>query len=445
MGSENTNKRSISDEHQPPTLPSFTRFIVIQSTIPNTPITSLSPFVIEKQLNGIVGHPKQVKKMKNGSLLVEVEKPAQSKNLLKTTTFFKIPVQCTPHNTLNTSRGVIRCPDLRGHPDNEILQELQEQHVREVKRIKITKQQNIIDTNTFILTFSSPEPPKSIKIGYLKTPVENYIPNPMQCRKCQKFGHTQLKCRQTESRCAKCSNINTCPDIAHCPNDTKCCNCSGNHVSFSKQCPKWQLEKQVLTIKHTQNITFQEARKAAEAKLQTSNTYASIIKSTQSRTIELTDAQTQTDSDKEILKYEQPPAARIGRGKFATPDPPPVIRPLTSAEKAQQSAHSSRKSPTTGSRSSSGSRTSKSASSGAASGAGPLSPRRSQNRAPKEKIQTVITDRIPKGSRDPIVSENYYESLSYVTDMEDEDFSSCGSTRSSPGRSPKKQKKPKFT
>ena len=334
---------------------------------------------------------------------------------------------------------MIRCPDLRGLSEDEILLELQPQHITAVRRIKITKQGTQINTNTFILTFSTAEPPKSIKIGYLQTNVEMYIPNPMQCRKCQKYGHTESKCIQTGTRCPKCSNIDTCPDIQQCPNETKCYNCSGNHVSFSKQCPKWQLEKQVLTIKHSQNITFQEARKTAQTKTSSTCTYASIIKSTQSRSIELIDAQTQTESSTEILKYEQPKGNPIGRGISATPAPPPVIRPLTAAEKAQQSENQeTMKPPTTNKRSSTAGQGSQAASSGAGSRTRPQSPRCHQRASPREKL--VISDRLPKGSRDPIKTKNYYESLSYVSDMEDENFSSCGSERSSPSRSPKKFK-----
>ena len=43
----------------------FLRFLVIQSQDGSNPVTSLSPFVIEKQIESLIGTPKSVKKLKN--------------------------------------------------------------------------------------------------------------------------------------------------------------------------------------------------------------------------------------------------------------------------------------------------------------------------------------------------------------------------------------------
>ena len=60
----------------------------------------------------------------------------------------------------------------------EIKNELKKQNVIDVKRITIKKQNEIIETNTYILTFNNPKPPLEIKIGYTVVKVETYIPNP---------------------------------------------------------------------------------------------------------------------------------------------------------------------------------------------------------------------------------------------------------------------------
>ena len=49
----------------------FARYLIIQSKKEDKPVTSLSPFVIEKQIEAAIGRPKSVKKLKNGTLLVE--------------------------------------------------------------------------------------------------------------------------------------------------------------------------------------------------------------------------------------------------------------------------------------------------------------------------------------------------------------------------------------
>ena len=49
----------------------FAKFLVIKSDNVEQPITSLSPFIIEKQIEALIGTPKTVKKLKNKTLLVE--------------------------------------------------------------------------------------------------------------------------------------------------------------------------------------------------------------------------------------------------------------------------------------------------------------------------------------------------------------------------------------
>ena len=62
-----------------------------------TPITNLSPFVIEKQIEAIIGTPKSVKKLKNKTLLVETTRKSQTVNLLKIKNFFNLNVNVSEH------------------------------------------------------------------------------------------------------------------------------------------------------------------------------------------------------------------------------------------------------------------------------------------------------------------------------------------------------------
>ena len=70
----------------------FPKFIIIESTNKETQVTSLSPFVIEKQIESMIGTSKSVKKLKNGTLLVETRK-MQTDILLKSKKFFNLPVE----------------------------------------------------------------------------------------------------------------------------------------------------------------------------------------------------------------------------------------------------------------------------------------------------------------------------------------------------------------
>ena len=73
--------------------------------------------------------------------------------------------------------------------------------------------------------------------------VSQFIPNPVRCYKCQKFGHTKFNCRKNEV-CTKCGQEDH-TDSQECKNEVKCINCQGKHASNNKDCPKWKEEKEI--------------------------------------------------------------------------------------------------------------------------------------------------------------------------------------------------------
>ena len=117
----------------------FAKFLIVESTNKEKPITSLSPFVIEKQIESMIGTPKTVKKLKNGTLLIETTRKMQTEILLKCNKFFNLPVEVTPHNSLNSSKGIIRDRNLKRELDENILEYLAPQGVTAVKMFKVKK------------------------------------------------------------------------------------------------------------------------------------------------------------------------------------------------------------------------------------------------------------------------------------------------------------------
>ena len=144
----------------------FARFLVVQSQDSSNPVTSLSPFVIEKQIETFIGTPKSVKKLKNKTLLVETNRKAQTDNLLKITSFFNLKVTVLEHNSLNSSKGIIRDCMLKGESENNIVDYLRPQGATACKRFKIKKDGKSVETNTLLLTFNRVNVPKSLKIFY---------------------------------------------------------------------------------------------------------------------------------------------------------------------------------------------------------------------------------------------------------------------------------------
>ena len=137
---------------------------------------------------------------------MECSTESHSKILLKSKSLYGIPITVNPHTYLNSSKGVIRSRDLEGISEEEICENLSSQGFISVKRIKVRRNNELVPTNTFILTFDVPTLPISVKAGYLHIPVVTYIPNPLRCFKCNKFGPGQNTCRNRLT-CARCGQL----------------------------------------------------------------------------------------------------------------------------------------------------------------------------------------------------------------------------------------------
>ena len=115
-----------------------------------------------------------------------------------------------------------------------------------------------------------------MKAAYHIVDVRVYIPNPLRCFSCQKFGRSKKKfC----ARCAEEGHTHT-----PCNNDPKCVNCGKKHQSNSKECESWQKEKEILKIKYSENVSFPDARTIFDQRNKTiqqnqsENSYANVAK-----------------------------------------------------------------------------------------------------------------------------------------------------------------------
>ena len=112
MASSKPSKRPYpdSDSDSEPLPSTFPHFIVFES-LDEKQLTKLNPIIIEKTISGIV-NPISVKKLNNGTLLIEVDKKAYAENLLKMKTFAGLKIKASPHLSLNSSKGVVRSSEL---------------------------------------------------------------------------------------------------------------------------------------------------------------------------------------------------------------------------------------------------------------------------------------------------------------------------------------------
>ncbi|GBN18756.1 hypothetical protein AVEN_69952-1 [Araneus ventricosus] len=253
-----------------------TFFLIKRISTCNETFHSVSPFLVERAITGSIGDVKSTKKLRSGDLLVEVQSRKQSEQIVKLKTFSNILVTVSPHATLNSSKGVITCGELLNVPTEEILKELQGQGVSHVRRISIRRDGQLLNTKHLILTFDSAKLPENIKAGYMRLSVRTYIPNPLRCFKCQRFGHSKTSCRGTLT-CARCAEVGH--ESTDCTRTEKCVNCKGELTSFSRNCSAWKREKEIITTKIKQQISYPEARKLVNSQTPTpGNSYVSVAK-----------------------------------------------------------------------------------------------------------------------------------------------------------------------
>lgn len=115
----------------------------------------------------------------------------------------------------------------------------------------------MVETGGHILTFDKPNLPAYVQAAFHRLPVRHYIPSPLRCFKCQKYGHTSTRC-SNEQICA-CGKPLHC--TLPCEESLRCVNCTGNHSSRSKNCPQYKIELAIQEIKVKEKLSYIDAKK----------------------------------------------------------------------------------------------------------------------------------------------------------------------------------------
>ena len=251
------------------------RFLVVEGEAEQS-LKTLSPFLIQKWFSGICSSGfKNITKQRSGALLVECSTKRSSELLLKRdgSNIHDKKIKVSRHAQLNSSKGVIRCADLKECTEGEIKKELAEQGVIDAHRITINKDGKKVPTSTLILTFGVTTLPEQIKVGYLKVRVTPYIPSPMRCFKCQRFGHISKFCKNKDicSICAQDRHEGECKGPKHCVN------CKESHESSSKDCPSLAREKEIQRVRVMEKCSFAEAKKKVGEKMPMQQTFAKVL------------------------------------------------------------------------------------------------------------------------------------------------------------------------
>ncbi|GBN90266.1 hypothetical protein AVEN_140790-1 [Araneus ventricosus] len=184
----------------------FDHFFIVQRVSENKKtFHSVSPFLVQKAVVSIIlGEVASVRKLRSGDLLIEVKSRKQAQQIIKFKALATIPITVSAHTSLNSSKGVVTCGELFNVSVEDISNELKGEGVTHVRRIFIRRDGQLLPTKHLILTFQTLILPDSVKAGYMKLAVRPFIPNPLRCFKCQRFGYSQTNCRGTLT-CARCA------------------------------------------------------------------------------------------------------------------------------------------------------------------------------------------------------------------------------------------------
>ena len=200
----------------------YPRYFVISGTDESRPMRKVSPMKGHLVLQSLIGTVEKVNRLANGDLIVGVKSAAQERNLTAMDAFDSAPVKVTLHSSMNFKKGVIRCSALKDIPEEEIVSGLSHEGVSQARKIFFTKDGKKIPSATVILTFEGSSLPKEIKAGYLNVKVDPYIPNPLRCFQCLRYGHPRDKCKR-KPICARCgkedhTDDRECRETPHCIN-----------------------------------------------------------------------------------------------------------------------------------------------------------------------------------------------------------------------------------
>ena len=226
----------------------------------NKKMSDLSVFGVQKAIENICGSDvKNTTVLRDGCLLIQTKNKKQADRLLKNKTFAGLTtVEVTEHGSLNTCKGFVICDAFKNLTTDEIVEGLKEYKVIKAEKQKFRKDDEWVESTTAILTFKANNFPQQIKIGYLVAKVRQYIPNPMRCSKCFKYGHTKKHCKSDTITCKDCGEENI---DKHICKEVKCINCKEAHTATSKECPKYKEEYQIQKIRTVDRISYGEARR----------------------------------------------------------------------------------------------------------------------------------------------------------------------------------------
>lgn len=220
--------------------------------------TQLDIITADDDLKKAIGTAARIVKASRNSLLIETTSQQQTDKLLNVKKIAGHNVEAVLNSKLNVVKGVVRSNLLGNSSEEKLLERLKDQGVTEIRRLETKKDNTIVKTNIYFLTFELHECPKYVTItDWHKELVEEYKEKPRQCFKCQRFSHVEKFCRREVYTCARCGEEGHKKD--RCPNALRCFHCGDQHMANDRNCSKYKIETEILNTQIKEKTSRYEA------------------------------------------------------------------------------------------------------------------------------------------------------------------------------------------
>jgi hypothetical protein len=140
----------------------------------------------------------------------------------------------------------------------KILYEREDQQGIRVIRLQKGTGHEKVPAMTVRLVFPGETLPPFVYFGYRRFRVSLYVDKPLQCFKCQGFGHGSRQCGGKEV-CVICAGPHALKDCPKTEGQVKCVNCGGAHTASYGGCILMKTAFQLEKVRAVQKVTYSEA------------------------------------------------------------------------------------------------------------------------------------------------------------------------------------------
>ncbi|XP_062712300.1 uncharacterized protein LOC134289796 [Aedes albopictus] len=199
------------------------------------------------------------------------------------------PIKIVEHPVLNVSKCVISCSDTCIYSDEELVEELRDQGVKEVRRITKRDGNQRVNTPTIILTIQGTVVPEDIYVGWIRCRTRPFYPTPMLCYCCWDFGHTRARCQlQSNPICGNCSGKHTSTPETPCTLASFCKRCNTNdHPLSSRKCPIYVKEDEIQHLRVDLGVSYPAAKRQYDLRYSSKSMASTVAASNDQRFAEL--------------------------------------------------------------------------------------------------------------------------------------------------------------